>query len=191
MTAVPLSSALLNPGSLVPSDGYVLVESRFVAGFRRLWIYIWPWGFLAAVMLLLLVVRSANPFAIAFGIIAGMAYVLPMVARRKRTRRSDQLCAIGVNSSIRKLLGGRPPSQVQDGGGRVPRHALSQTEHGLVLHLKGSSADEEVPVNLRLAGVSVEVAVGPNGSATRCTLRWETGSTVVAASGRLALGAGG
>ena len=50
------------------------------------------------------------------------------------------------------------------------RATLSFTaDRGLVLHLKGVSASDEVPVNLRAAGVSIEVTVGANGSVSRCT----------------------
>ena len=158
---------------------------------RRVWIYLWPWTLLAAGMLLLLLVRSADPVAVAFGSLAALAIVVPMIARSKRTGRRGQLCVIGVPSSLRQMLSGQPTSPVQDGGGRVPRHAVFQTDRGLVLHLKGKSASDEVPVNLREAGVSIEVTVGPNGSVSRCTLRWETSSAVVTASGRLALSLAG
>jgi hypothetical protein len=58
---------------------------------------------------------------------------------------------------------------LRDGGGRVRRHAVFHGRPGTGSASKGVSASDEVPVNLRAAGVSIEVTVGANGSVSRCT----------------------
>ena len=189
-TAIPLSKALANGNGLATSDGTLRFAGRVEVFMNRLWLYAWPWWFMAGIGLLALLARAARRDQLDFTIpmlfvaVAATTIVCLVAARRDPVSKGPQLAIVALPPEAVALLGVHYKLDTKDGGGTIPRHPLVASESGLQIGIKGA---HQARPNLRDRGISVELTASRSGRLSRCVLCLGERRVAVRVRGRLRL----